>query len=385
MRVIPPLKITDSILTSSTVSTEADYNEFAMNTTYGVGEYAQITSGLEILTLDVAPATAWAAGDIITGQSSGKTCVAVSQVTSKTYYVRERTGSFTLGEEIGVTGTAAKLADQGAAHPTITAATDNVHKVYQSLAASNSKNYPPTDVLKDSPVWAEIGPTNKWAMFDAYRNTKTTGASPLTVVLTPGVRVNTIALMGLVADSVTIAVTDGGVTVYTKTESLVTRQTAGWYDYFFGEFDSKSALLIYELPPFKSAVITVAITSSSGNASCGACIIGNSQYIGKMKPQPSCDTLNFSTVDRDTFGNATLVPRPNKPKTSQTLLLEKEYLNKVRAIKDEVNAAPAVWYGVEDETSDFFESFLILGYYQEFSFAAINNNKTQVTLELEEI
>jgi hypothetical protein len=72
----------------------------------------------EVMTLDVSPATDWAAGDTITGQTSGKTCLCVAKLTATTYSVINRSGAFTLGEIVGVTGTAAKLADQGAANPT---------------------------------------------------------------------------------------------------------------------------------------------------------------------------------------------------------------------------------------------------------------------------
>ncbi len=70
----------------------------------------------ELLTLDVAPGGAgWVAGDILTGQTSTKTCVIVEVLTTKTYTVKNRTGTFTLGEIIS-NGTA--TADQGVAYPT---------------------------------------------------------------------------------------------------------------------------------------------------------------------------------------------------------------------------------------------------------------------------
>jgi uncharacterized phiE125 gp8 family phage protein len=76
----------------------------------------------EILTLDVAPATAWVPGDTITGQTSGHTCKAVAKLTALTYEIKERTDAFHLDESIGVTGTAAKIANQGAAYPTVAGA-----------------------------------------------------------------------------------------------------------------------------------------------------------------------------------------------------------------------------------------------------------------------
>ena len=72
----------------------------------------------ELITLDVAPATTWEVGDTITGQTSSKTCIVVTVITTTTYIVKSRSGAFTLGEVVGVTGVAGKLADQGVTKPT---------------------------------------------------------------------------------------------------------------------------------------------------------------------------------------------------------------------------------------------------------------------------
>jgi hypothetical protein len=72
----------------------------------------------EVLTINVSPTTDWVADDVITGQSSGFLCVCVSKITATTYYVKGRTGVYTDGEQIGVTGNADKLADQNAGAPT---------------------------------------------------------------------------------------------------------------------------------------------------------------------------------------------------------------------------------------------------------------------------
>ena len=74
----------------------------------------------ELMTLDVAPGGAgWAAGDTITGATSLNTCVVVTVLTTTTYYVRNRSGAFTLGEILS-NGTA--TADQGAANPVLSSA-----------------------------------------------------------------------------------------------------------------------------------------------------------------------------------------------------------------------------------------------------------------------
>lgn len=72
--------------------------------------------GTELLTLDVAPATPWLAGETVTGQTSTKSALIVAVTTTTTYQISGRTGAFTLGEVL-TNGTV--TADQGAAHPQV--------------------------------------------------------------------------------------------------------------------------------------------------------------------------------------------------------------------------------------------------------------------------
>ena len=92
--------------------------------------YSSLPSGsypidYELLTLDVAPATSWTVGDVITGQTSSKTCIIVTVITTKTFIVKSRSGAFTLGEIVGVTGVPGKLADQGPTFPTFATTYNN--------------------------------------------------------------------------------------------------------------------------------------------------------------------------------------------------------------------------------------------------------------------
>src|SRR3990170_7159070 len=73
------------------------------------------------------------------------------------------------------------------------------HLKYESLAAGNIGN-----ALTDTTKWLELGPTNKWAMFDLLRSTATSAAASLSVVIAPGTRIDSLALLGLVGDTVTV-------------------------------------------------------------------------------------------------------------------------------------------------------------------------------------
>lgn len=83
------------------------------------------TIGEELMTLDVAPSTAWSVGDTITDEHS-HTCIIVKYLTSLTYIVKSRSGTFTLSDTL-TNGT--YTANQGAANPTFANAVfgDEVH------------------------------------------------------------------------------------------------------------------------------------------------------------------------------------------------------------------------------------------------------------------
>lgn len=83
----------------------------------GLEQSTDLTTTSPLLTLDVAPGTAWTAGDTITGATSGATCVVVAYVTTLTYTVRSVSGTFTLGE---ILSNGTYTADQGTSYPTIT-------------------------------------------------------------------------------------------------------------------------------------------------------------------------------------------------------------------------------------------------------------------------
>lgn len=256
------------------------------------------------------------------------------------------------------------------------------HTRYERIIAGTTAASPDVD---DAGNWAAVGPTNRWAMFDLLRNTGTTGPSPLIVEITPGVRVDSLALVGLVADAVTVSVETGAGVVYSETFNLSTRTTVSWSDYFFGAFSYRAALALFDLPPFVDAVITVEVTRATGDVTVGGLIVGTSVKLGNTQYSPKNDALNFSKVERNDFGDSILIPRRTVPKTLQQLWCEKTRVNKVIATRDLLNAVPALWSGLDDDEDGYFESLLILGYYRQFSISLDYPDVAQISLELEEV
>ena len=255
------------------------------------------------------------------------------------------------------------------------------HTRYERLIAGTTATSPASDTTN----WFELGPTNRWACLDLDRNTGTTVSSPLTIVLTPGQRFDSVAFVGMSAEAVSVTLTVSGSTVYSYSANLSTRVVANWYDYYLSAFGTKTELLLTDLPPFSNGVLTVSLTSTTGTVSLGGLVIGKSEYLGETHYKPVSVALNFSTVTRDTFGNATLVRRRSVPKTTQVLYSNKQLVDKLLAIREALNAEPAIWSGLDDADHAYFGALLILGFYRQFSISLDYPDYAVVTLELEEV
>jgi hypothetical protein len=347
MFVVPPLAITTSVLTSSTVTDPMAPADYAGGTTYALGALSNYN------------------GQVYRSLQSGN--VGNQPDLSSLFWAL-----------IGPKEIAYVAGTTYAASVYVTYA----NRVYQSLQASNTGNTP----LISPTQWLDVGPTNKWAMFDLLRNTPTIAGTSLVVVLTPGVRIDTLGLIGVVADSIRVQVTSGGVGVYDQTQTLSqSSYISNWYQYFFASFTQTDATLFQNIPPNSNNVITITFTKAAGNIECGSVIIGTQVNLGGVQYAASDDTLNFSTIQRDTFGNSILIPRRSVPKFTPVTWLPAVQIKSVRAVRDLLNAVPALWVGIGDTANVFFDSMLILGIYKQFTINLTYTDTAVITFEIEEV
>lgn len=404
MRVTPPILITDAKLTSSGAAEPHAPSAYAGGTTYAIGDIVKVVADFAIYESLVSSNTGHA------------------PATSPLYW-----------RQIGpLEDTAYSAASTYALGDVVYSAT--YHRCYESLQAGNIGKPLPVPPETETAWWLDVGPTNKWAMFDLSRNTQTVNASPLVVVLTPGERINTIGLTGLKGSSLTLKATSvgGGGTVYPLqydasasydegdcvTEAfglcyqslvgsnsgnlpsthpadwavvggavfdLTTREVIDGYTYFFEPFSTRISNVVFDVPAYSDIIVTITLTDTSGNVKIGSCILGTNVYLGAVLTHARSDGINFSSITRDLYGNATLVPRRTVPKTNQTLTLDSSRVNRVMAARTALNATPCLWTGLDDSTSDWFETLVILGVYKQFEIEIVTNDKALVTLELEEI
>ncbi|MDO8912294.1 MAG: hypothetical protein Q8N10_03290 [Phenylobacterium sp.] len=244
-----------------------------------------------------------------------------------------------------------------------------LHWTWESASAGNSGNALPTAKAASNDYWLSVGPSNRWRMFDQLRDTVTTGASPLTIVVTPGQRVNALGLVKMIADQVEITATSvsGGGTVKSEIIGLQTRDVFGWLDFYTIPFEQVPSVVRYDIPMFSDAVITITLTRGGGDVSIGGLILGRYVDIGEVEVNPERDSQNFSTIGFNTWGDSVLTPRRTIPKTSQEVWTDKSRSRKLLRTLEELNAVPALWTGISDETDGNFEPLLIVGPYTRWT------------------
>lgn len=267
--------------------------------------------------------------------------------------------------------------------------TGNINRIYQCiLPTTASDDSPEIDVTKITPKWVDLGYINKYAMFDTLRSSQTFAERSMVVTITPGQTVDAIAIINTTnVLQYNITATDAGSVVrYNRNVVLNKRITTSWYTYFFGRFWSKAASAFFDLPT-SYGNLTITITFSGDvQIGVGTIVLGNSVFLGSLQNGATVDALNFSSIERDAFGTASLVPRRNVPKTNQTLYIDKSLLNNVLQYKEQLDSVPAVWSGLDDQlTHPYFDATLILGFYRNFSFDISNPIGVYISLELEEI
>jgi len=178
----------------------------------------------------------------------------------------------------------------------------------------------------------------------------------------------------------------GASPIYDYTATLSTRTLTDWYSYFFGAFNTKTSEVHFGIPPDSSCVITLVLTANSGNVQCGAFVLGSSVYIGATQYNAVSDYVNYSTVTRDFAGKVNLMTqRPGAPKTNQQVMIDKDRAQFIRDTIMALDATPAVWSGIDDDTSGYFAPLLILGFATNAPINIGYPDKAMLTLELTEI
>lgn len=253
------------------------------------------------------------------------------------------------------------------------------HRVYESAQASNLNHDPVTDTAHT--WWLDVGPTNRWAMFDQSVSTASSDAAAIVVAVTPGAVVNAVACVSAVGSTVRVRMLDGVTPVYDQTQTLDSTPIADWDAYFFAAQALAGELLFAGLPRYLSAAVEVTIEPATGTASVGVLAIGTLHAIGSVESGASAGIIDYSRKITDDFGNTTLVPRSYAKRTQQRMTLDTSDLRRVQMLLAGLRAVPCVWIGEPDTV--LYAPLVVYGWCKSFSLDIPGPVLAYCTLEVE--
>lgn len=207
------------------------------------------------------------------------------------------------------------------------------HRVYESLLAGNAGAAPAISPDK----WLDIGPTNRWAMFDQALGTATTTTGNLVVKLnTSGA--DAVALLDVT-----------GATVRVQGSGYDRSAPAG-----------PGAVTFLGIPA-NAGQLTVTV-SGSGQVSVGTLLIGRHMPLGVTEASPSSSITDFSRKQPDEFGEVTVVERAWSKRMTARALIRTDAVDMVANRIATVRARPSLWIGKAGR-----DSLTVYGFWKDFS------------------
>lgn len=225
-----------------------------------------------------------------------------------------------------------------------------VHRVYESVTAANVGNDPAA-----SANWIDIGPTNRWAMFDQALGTATTAPGTITVTIDPGETVDGVALLDV--------------------EAATVRVEAAGYDRTQAVASQPGMVTFLDIPP-TDGTVTVTITGI-GDVSVGTMLIGRVVGLGTTEASPTAAITDYSRKETDDFGEVTVVERAWAKRMTVNALLRTDAVDLVAGRIAAVRARPSLWIGGEG-----LESVTIYGFFKDFSIE-VGENVSRLSLSVE--
>lgn len=345
MKLVRPFTVTEAALTASNVveTAPAAYNA---GTTYATGATVSVATGTAIA--------------VYTSLQNGNTGNAPAssplwwKLTGNTYALYNAGTTYADGDIV------------------ISATT---HRTYESLVGSNLGN-----ALTDTSKWTDIGPTNRWSMFDGSVTSQTSNPESIEVTIQTTGRIDSVALLNVDAAEVTVTMTDSveGV-VFNETFSLVSPSgIIDWYAYFFEPIERLADLYVGDMPPYAGAEIDVVLDGAGSTAKCGGLVLGLSKQIGETIYGSGVGIIDYSRKTTDTFGNFSVVERAFSKRANFTVNVPIGLTDQVQVLLSRYRAEPIVYVG-----SDRFGATLVYGFYKDFNVEIENPSYSVCNLQIE--
>lgn len=257
--------------------------------------------------------------------------------------------------------------------------TSGVHEIFVNLTTSNLGNQPEDDDPVTPVNWARESATNRWAMFSDQISDQTEQVTSFEVELTPGSLVNAISFFGIDATTIQVVMDDPVEgEVYNRIVNLVDDSGVNnWYEFYFEPISLQNTLSLVDLPPFLNAVITVTVTKAGGTAKLGLLTMGAQKRLGDTDYGTSIGIIDYSTKERDTFGEPVIVKRNFSKRANYLVTVDTVNIDSVQRILSDFRTTPLTFIGSVD-----FPSTILYGFYKDFSEVS-RHTKSVLNIEVE--
>jgi len=236
--------------------------------------------------------------------------------------------------------------------------TTATHSIYERLIAGTTATAPESDTVN----WVRVGPTNRWAAFDASAGTISSALASVSWTFSPGL-VTSLALLEMNAATLSVVMRDGvgGTIVYSGTMTLAKSTSKSWSEYFFSDIVRRSSVVLDDLPPYSNGSITVTLTGS-GTVSVGTVAVGKQYEVGATTYGASIGIVDYSVKSTDAFGVTTIAQRGYARKVTLPISVPTAGIDETARRLALVRATPCIYVGSPD-----YDSTIVYGLYRDWS------------------
>ena len=238
----------------------------------------------------------------------------------------------------------------------------STHREYQVVASPDTADDPEEGVNANPATWVDVGPTNRFKMFDTANNTQSE-STDIVAELQPNQFFNGVGAFSISADTVTVTVTDGGNVIYSKSLDMRDRPLVnGWYSYFFSSISFITRFILLDLPPTNTGILKLEF---GGAAKVGTVSFGRQSILGVAQYGTSAELLDFSNPIEDQYGNITYSDGFTAKLVNFDIKTERTQMGVVFSELQSIGKNPAIWVGDNSDINDATAVFGINRDYQQ--------------------
>lgn len=252
----------------------------------------------------------------------------------------------------------------------------SVNKTFECVQEPALDKPPATSPL----YWMVAAPSNRWAMWSGRASHSTQVEGDLETDVVVPERVNAIALFGVVGSAITVTQRSAQGAVLKVVSHRLRTDPADWYEYFFGEPEQVSEVVLLGFIPSAGSKFEIRIT---GPSACSAVVVGNTFDLGEPEFGATTSIIDYSKKTTSSTGVQDFEPGRFSRRMSVSLVQSRARYSVTQRVLESVRAKPCVWVGVPE--SDDYAPMSIYGYFRDFSIEVAFPTEHLCSLEIESL